>query len=229
MSAHTSGKQIYSLIFMFAASFILSFSSAVRKNLGGFNLSKMRIIFIVVLIAYPTLQQIISVSSDDREGNFTRKLESVEALSNFFMGEGDMDDVSASPYIRLAEFSNIVYEDIRNPVYLLFGRGFGGYYRDELNLFTGFDLASGAFSDEQIRTGKFSYGHDAFVTVPMLNGFIGFILLISLIIVMCKQSPHNYLYLTCLMLLMLWFYFDVLMGVVGVMLLFAAEHKVQET
>lgn len=229
MSVHTSGKQIYSLIFMFAASIILSFSNTIRDKVGGLNLSKMRIVFIVVLIAYPTLQQIISDRSDDQEGNFVRKLESVNTLSSFFMGEGNMDEVSASPYIRLAEFSNIVYEDIRNPVFLLFGRGFGGYYRDELNLFTSFDLASGAFSDDQIRTGNFSYGHDTFVTVPMLNGFIGFFLLIALLISMCKKSPHNYLYLSCLMLPLLWFYFDVLMGVIGVMLLYAAEHKVQKT
>lgn len=229
MSFQTSGKQIYSLILLFVATIILSFSKSIRRNIGSLNLTKMRFVIIMVLIGYPALQQTFSSTAEDNEGNYKWKMKSVESLTNFFIGESDMDDVSASPYIRLAEIRNIMYEDVRNPIFLFFGRGFGGYYQDELNLFSGYDLAHGAFSREEIRTGKFSYGHDTFVTVPMLNGFIGFFMLVSLIITMCKKSSQNYLYLTSLMFLLLWFYFDVLMGVMGVMLLYAAEHKIQKT
>lgn len=229
LSVHTSGKQLYSLIFLFIATIILSFSKSVKGGIGKMNRAKMWVVAALVVAGYPMLQATLSSTAESNEGNLEWKMNSVESLTDFFVGEGDMDDVSASPYIRLAEVSNIVYEDIRNPVYLLFGRGFGGYYRDELCLFNGFDLANGAFSKEEIQTGKFSSGHDTFVTVPMLNGFIGFFMLLSLIIATCKKSPQNYLYLTSLLFLLLWFYYDVLMGVIGVMLLFAAEHKVQKT
>ena len=229
MSIQTSGKGIYSLIFMTIATIILSFSKDVHTKLGGLNMAKIRIIFIGLLIAYPILKEALYSNAESAEGsNLEWKMNSVESLSNFFVGERNMSDVSDSPYIRLAEISNILYEDVRNPVYLFLGRGFGGYFQDELNLFSGYDLAHGAFSREEIRTGKFSYGHDTFVTVPMLNGFIGFFMLVSLIITMCRKSTQNYLYLTSLMFLLLWFYFDVLMGVMGVMLLYAAEHKVQK-
>lgn len=229
LSVHTSGKQLYSLIFLFIATIVLSFSKSVKGGIGKMNRAKIWIVAVLVLVGYPMLQSTLSSTAETNEGNLEWKMNSVESLTNFFIGKGDMNDVSASPYIRLAELSNIVYEDIRNPVFLLFGRGFGGYYRDELGLFNGFDLANGAFSKEEIRTGKFSSGHDTFVTVPMLNGFIGFFMLLSLIIGTCKKSPQNYLYLTSLMFLMLWFYYDILMGGIGVMLLFAAEHKVQKT
>lgn len=226
MTASTSGKQIYSLIIMFAAAFILSFMKRAQNNLGKSHLFFVRLLFFLVILGYPMLKQTAFSVAEERESNSLEwKMENVETMSNFFMGQSSMKSVSRSPYIRLAEISNIIYEDIQNPLYLLFGRGFGGYYRDELHLFTGIDLAKGAFSDDQIRSGKFSYGHDSFVTVPMLNGFIGFFLLIYVIVATCKQSPQNYLYLTSLMLLLLWFYFDILMGVIGVVLLFAAEHR----
>lgn len=228
MAGRTSGKQIYSLIFLFVAAMVLSFSKSVREKTGGINMAKVRIVFLLVLFSLPTLQQAVSISADRRGGNYEGKMSSVETLTSYFAGEGDMRDVDDSPYIRLAEISNIIYEDVRNPIYLLFGRGFGGYYRDELGLFNGYDLYSGAFTPEEIKAGRYSYGHDTFVSVPMLNGFIGFFMLIYLIVIMCKKSPQNYLYLTSLMFLLLWFYFDILMGVIGVMLLYAAEHKVQK-
>ena len=229
MSIHSSGKGLYSLIFMFIAALVLSFSKGSRGNIGLRHLTKVRLFLILVIVCYPFIQQTMSTSSEDQEGNLEWKMKSVETLSEFFVGQRDMNAVSDSPYIRLAEISNIIYEDVRNPIFLFFGRGFGGYYQDNLHLFSGYDLANGAFSREEIRTGKFSYGHDTFVTVPMLNGFIGFFMLVSLIVTMCKKSTQNYLYLTSLMFLLLWFYFDVLMGVIGVMLLYAAEHRLQKT
>lgn len=228
MAGHTSGKQIYSLVFLFVAALVLSFSKSVRVKTSGINMIKVWMIFFAVIIGFSTLQQIFSTSAYERSGNYEGKMKSVETLTNYFTGEVDMKDVDDSPYIRLAEISNIIYEDVRNPIYLLFGRGFGGYFRDELGLFNGYDLYSGAFTPEEIKAGRYSYGHDTFVSVPMLNGFIGFFMLLYLIVIMCKKSPENYLYLTSLMFLMLWFYFDVLMGVTGVMLLFAAEHKIQK-
>lgn len=229
MTAHTSGKQIYSMFILFGATVIMSFRKNVRQNIGGFNQIKILIIILLAVVGYPTLKLLMSSGAEEQEGNLEWKMRSVESLTNFFTGQGSMSDVSASPYIRVAELSNIIYEDIRNPLYLTLGRGFGGYYRDYLNLFSGYDLANGAFSMEDIMTGQFSYGHDTFVTVPMLNGFIGFFMLMSLIIAMCRKASKNYLYLSSLMFLLLWFYFDVLMGVIGVMLLFAAEHRVQKT
>lgn len=226
-SLNTSGKHLYSLIFLFIATFILSFNKNISEKFGMISMSKVRLLFIIIMASYPILQQTMLSNAEENESNLEWKMKNVESLTNFAMGQRNMTDVYNSPYIRLAEISNIVYEDIRNPVYLFLGRGFGGYYQDELHLFSGYDLSKGAFSADQIRTGKFSSGHDSFVTIPMLNGFIGFFMMISLIITMCRKSSQNYLYLTSLMFLLLWFYFDILMGVIGVMLLYAAEHKVK--
>lgn len=228
MRYRTSGKQLYSLYLLFVATLILSFSKSIRKKIGWTNQTKILVVLVAVVASYPLIRDSMSSDAEDLGGNFIGKMESVETLTKYAYGEADMSDVSNSPYIRLAEISNIIYEDIQNPIYLLFGRGYGGYYRDELNMFTGFDLAHGAFSDEQIRSGKFSSGHDTFVMLPMLNGFIGFYLMITVLIGMCKKARDNYLYLTCLMFPLMWFYFDVLMGVMGVMLLYGAEHKVRK-
>jgi len=228
MRFHTSGKQIYSLYILFIATIILSFTSNIHKTIGRANQLKIIAVLVSIMVAYPLLKESAASRAEASGGNYLGKMQSVETLTNFFTGQGEMSDVDDSPYIRLAEISNIVYEDVRNPIYLFFGRGFGGYYRDELQLFKGYDLTSGAFSNEEIKVGRYSYGHDTFVTVPMLNGFIGFFMLISLIVTMCKKSPQNYLYLSSLMFLLLWFYFDVLMGVFGVMLLYGAEHKVRK-
>lgn len=231
MTVTTSGKLIYAMFMMFAATLVLSFSNGIRGTIGRFNQSKIHLLLILAIVGYPVLKSTMSTNADAmEESNMEYKMNSVESLTNFFTGKGQLHEISDSPYTRIAEFANIVYEDIRNPIYLTVGRGFGGYYRDELHLFNNIssDLTNGAFSFEQVRTGKFSYGHDTFVTVPMLNGFIGFIWLIYLVITMCKQSTKNYLYLSSLMFLLLWFYFDVLLGVTGIMLLFAAEHRVKQ-
>lgn len=138
---------------------------------------------------------------------------------------GSLDSIARSPYIRIAETFNILYEAIKNPIYLLFGKGYGGYFTDSLGLFVGIDLTNGAFSDEQIAKGVFTTAHDTFATVPLFNGIVGLYLLMKLCIKGGLKVRYNFLYLTVIPWLFLMFYFNTQFAATGIFFLYAAEYR----
>ena len=78
--------------------------------------------------------------------------------SSDFLAEG----VSSSPYIRIAEVLNILDNGLKNPLALMMGNGYGGFYSDSLGLFDRLDLFNaGAFNEADILTGKFTTAHSS--------------------------------------------------------------------
>ena len=133
--------------------------------------------------------------------------------------------MSRSPYIRFASLYNILHEGLSNPLTLLFGNGYGGYFQDGLGLFNGIDLSNGAWGDECIRTGRFTSGHDMMVTVPLFNGLIGVYLIGKIAILYFKRMKFNYLSSAVFFWILLKFYFNTIVAVIGLFLLFASEYK----
>ena len=144
------------------------------------------------------------------------------------LSSGRIDDAGSSPYIRIASMLNIYYENINNPLYFFLGRGYGGYFHDSLHLFSGLDLTVGAFSDEAVRLGKFPTAHSTFNTIPLLNGFIGFFLILQIVYSLFKRSMgESPLSIAGILWLLFMFYYNIQMGVIGVLLIFASEYEMQ--
>lgn len=136
-----------------------------------------------------------------------------------------LTDISASPYIRVAEVFNIIDNGLREPLCLVFGHGFGGVYTDSTHLFENVDVADGGFPIEVVNSGKYGMAHSFLPTTLLYNGLIGLCLLFSLgikYIKRCKFSPYTYAaYILCFYS----FYFNTSLLIGATFLLFCAENK----
>lgn len=212
------GKNIIQFILLFIAVGILTFNHKVpvpKSKLRSFRLA-----YLLIIISIP----IILATFVGADSNFFFKLHGVKSLFGFFFG-GRMLDIDRSPYIRVAEVANVLYEDLLNPIYMFFGRGFGGYYQDRLGLFYNVDISFDTFSAEQLVAKRYYTAHDAFVSVPMVNGLVGTYFWLRTIYIYLKHATRNYLKLVVIPFLLLVYYFDSQIGVMGTVMMFAAEAR----
>lgn len=158
------------------------------------------------------------------EGQSANKLHQVQSLRGIF--RGDISSIDNSPYIRIASIMDIYTENMSNPVYFIAGRGYGGYFRDHLGILMLANLEQGGFKSEYIARNKFPTAHSTFATVPLLNGFGGFAMLLYLIVsYVCVGIKNNYLGTASLIWLLLMFYYNILIGIVGILFLYSSEYK----
>ena len=140
-----------------------------------------------------------------------------------------LEDLGLSPYVRVAELVNIFYEGLHNIFALLFGKGFGGYYVDDLGLFNGLDLSVGAFSYEAaINYGRFYNAHGAIPSLSHYNGLIGLFLMVKLALSYFKRVDKSFLVFAAYVLMLQSFYFDMFGCFSYVMALFGAEYALNE-
>ena len=157
------------------------------------------------------------------ESLFNRKLNQFISLGS--ISSGSIEDVGSSPYIRIASMLNIYLENLKNPIYFIVGRGYGGYFEDSLNLFQGLDLTAGAFSDEAVRLGKYSTAHSTFNMVPLFHGFVGLFLILKIVYqYFLRAINKNPLSLVAGIWLLFMFYFNIQLGVIGIFLLYCSEY-----
>lgn len=222
-----SGKGLILLVLISVFTFFLSFTRDVKK-LHPVRARVIRVTMLSFIIAIPTIVVIIS-NTYGGSAFIVSKMHQVQTLVNFLFFRGGVDTVAASPYIRVTSLINILYEGIHNPFILLFGKGYGGYFQDHFQYFSHLNLYGGAFSDKAILTGHYYTGHDTMVTVPMFNGLIGLFLILKLVWKGIKLSKNNYLTLSVVPFLLLVFYFDTLIGVTGVLLLYVGDINLRNT
>ena len=181
--------------------------------------------FIVVIIPF-AVSSIVSGSDVS-----LMKFEQFTSLFNIFDFSGNQlalqfDDVGRSPYIRLAELSNIIYEGKQNIFQLFFGQGFGGFYTDSLHMFAGIDLTRGAFSDEIAAGGRFYNAHSAIPSVLQYNGLIGLALMLWLAFSYLRKVDGSFLVFAAFVLFVQTFYFDMFGCFSFIMALFGAEYLI---
>lgn len=177
---------------------------------------KFRILF---LIFFPLIVVFI-LAFADMGTLFLIKLQNV-----FSLFSPDVDEIDTSPYVRIATTLNIFDNNKTNPIGLLFGQGFGGYFTDSLNLFAGLDLSDGGWPDLDVRTGRYTRGHDTFATVPLLNGFLG----LGILLYMCYKyaifAKKSYMAYAIFPWIVFTFYFNIIYGIIGICFLYAAEYE----
>lgn len=94
---------------------------------------------------------------------------------------GDIDDLGSSSGYRVLELINSAEEHLRQPVYLPFGRGYGGYVPSNGYFFwKGYD--DGTFSEEQYKFDKFYAVHGTMNITLLKFGFVGLIWVIIICI-----------------------------------------------
>ena len=217
LAVSLGGKGVIGVAFsVIALAYLLFFDKDTIKNLKGNN--RFLRPAVIVIIAGVTVYAIGHLAADS--------MAMYKIGSAVSMFSGDLENMSRSPYIRVASLINILNDGLSNPFTLLFGNGFGGYFQDKLGLFEGIDLSMGAWKDEVIKTGCFTSGHDAMVTVPLFNGLIGSFMFIKIGWLYLKRMGYNYLNSTIFFWFLLMFYFNTIYAMIGVLGLVGAEYDI---
>lgn len=145
-------------------------------------------------------------------------------LNNVFsLFSSSVDEVDTSPYVRIATTMNVWDNNRYNPIGLLFGQGYGGYFTDSLHMFNGLDLSDGGWPDKDIQTGRFTRGHDTTATVPLIHGFGGLALLLYMCFKYVKFAKKSYMAYAIFPWILFTFYFNIQYAVIGMSFLYAAE------
>lgn len=162
------------------------------------------------------------------QGNTGSTMASYKLHSAFSMMTGNIDDAGRSPYIRMAQLANILYEGLQNPFLLIFGNGYGGYFEDKLGLFANVDLLNGAYNFKTVGSGRFHSGHDAVVNIPFFNGLVGMWLVLRISWKYIKKIRFNYMNSAIFLWVLLIFYFNTIFAYIGLFALIGAEYKVNK-
>jgi len=224
------------IISLLSSVFLLSTGAPGGKGLAVFLFiflaaffSFMRIRDVIYLVCFGMLFLLITPNisqSDvsDYSGLLLYKVESfyllIESLFNFNL----IKYLPLSPKIRIYEIILIWESGMKNVFYFLFGHGYGGYYIDELNLFSGMDLST-AFSNYERTADKYYSSHDFFTVIPFLHGAVGSLIYVLVSMKYFFQSSVSYLYIS-IVPLFLSFYFNNQFGSFGVLcILLASQHR----
>ena len=217
LGSSLGGKGVFGVAFsVLSLTYLIFFDKRTIKKLNGAE--KVLRPAVVLIIIGATIYTIGHISTSDSMASY--KIGA--ALS---MISGDLESMGRSPYIRVASLINIINDGTNNPLALLFGHGYGGYFQDNLGLFFGINL-SDAWKDNVIATGRFTSGHDAMVTIPLYNGLLGVFLSLRISLLYIKRMGYNFLNSTIFFWFILMFYFNTIYAMIGIFGLIAAEYNV---
>ncbi len=155
---------------------------------------------------------------------FLHKLNSVFRIFSVFKGINYLHLIPESPRIRIVSMINIFYDNIKNPLALLFGKGFGSYFTDHMQLLRTMNLDS-AFQENEILSGKYPRPHDTVVAVPLSNGVIGLIYLFYVSYKYLGNIRVNLLSCSVIPWLLLTFFYNSQFAIVGLIMLYASFYK----
>lgn len=148
---------------------------------------------ISVLLITTYIIRISSSASQLAINKFTEMM----SLTNIFFSDGTLlsrlHSISESPLVRIGEVLNIIDKGLGNPIGLIMGYGYGGYYTDSLGIFKGLTLA-GAFSQKAISLGIYNTAHGMYPCSLLYNGLMGLLLLFRLGFISLKKIRFNFLY-----------------------------------
>lgn len=211
---------------LFVALILLGYLVYFKKS-KSFQMKSLRVLLPVFIIGVlPVAIGGLTSGSDVS----MRKFEQFKSLFTVFNTSSsgmliNMEDLGLSPYVRIAELTNIFNNGLHNPLALVFGHGYGGYYTDELGLFTGIDLSRGAFSyDAALQYGRFYNAHSAIPSVLFYNGLIGLFMFFRIAFFYLRKVDRSYLVFAAFVLFIQTFYFDMFGCFAYIMALFGAEY-----
>ena len=193
------------------------------------NQKVLKIIFPVLAIGFVMVGVTLLLSGSQLTSYKLGEISSMMALFDF-----DkplllrIQGIAHSPYIRVAETLNLLSEWKNNVIDFIIGKGFGGYFQDNLGLFQIVDLSNGAFSDDQIKSGKFYSAHSVYPNAILYNGIWGLLILIKLGFSYLRNIDKSYLCFCGFVLFLQYFYYDPIMLIDSIFIMMAAESKLQQ-
>lgn len=200
-----------------------------RKDIGYVKLRKAFRIIIPILCAVGfSYIGLISVESGvSLAGNKINEFLSMLSLfTSIGSGTGfALSDMSESPYTRIAETANIIYEGFSNPLALIFGHGYGGTYTDCTGMFKNIDVSQGAFSYEVARSGVFGTAHSFLPSTILFNGLFGLFLIIDIAFSYFKRIKYTPFVYAAYILFLYSFYFNPSLLLAALFALFVSEYK----
>ena len=218
------GSQYITLAVAFLIMIYLVYINKNHNNLVGINFFRFFIPFLGIGAFVSGSILLLSVG-DSLAAN---KLNQFVSLFSILGGGGfSIEEVSTSPYIRIAEILNIIDNGIQNPIGLIIGQGYGAFYTDSLRLFDMLDLSQGAFNDDAISSGKFTTAHSMYPNALLYHGIIGFYFIMKLGILYLKKIPFTPLLFASFVLLLYSLYYNVPLMNACIMFMFASEYKIQ--
>lgn len=159
------------------------------------------------------------------------KFNEVLSLTNLLWGNGDfihrIQNIPESPLTRIAEVLNLLHNGLSNPFGLIFGKGYGGHFTDSLGLLNGLTLIGG-YTDEVIASGKFTTAHSVYPNALLYNGIIGLFLLIRIGIRYLRKIKYTFLVFAALLLFLYGFYYNPIILICCIFMLYGAEYKLQQ-
>ena len=198
------------------------------KRTPGRQIVRLRLVLPWLIIPVVLFLLNIVLSSGNTVSNI--KFEQFLSLFSLFDFSEGLNErlamVGRSPYIRIAQIFDVINDGLNNVVTLFIGSGYGSYYTDSLNLFSGVDLTVGAFPYEMIRTGHFYKAHHMIPCTILFNGLIGLFFIIKLGLSYLRHIDKTFLVYAGFSLFLYGFYFDIVALVSCSMALFGAEYMI---
>lgn len=165
-----------------------------------------------------------AVFDDKRYVLFIYKLENVWLMVNIFEGMEGLLKIPESPRVRFIEILNIVYEQLHNPFYLIFGKGYGSSFSEHFGLLPLLD-SKFSYPANEIAANKMGAPHDTFSAIPLANGWLGFILIYRMVYKYFRRMRHNFLAFAAIPWLGFVFYYNPQFGIVAMLMLYASEKE----
>ena len=221
------GSQFVTLFFsMILLVYLVYFKNNNRNYL---QIRLVKVILPVVLLGVVSYAFIMLENVGDNLAS--NKLQQFVSLFSAFGSQQGrlLDNISFSPYMRIAETLNILANGLDNPFCLLFGKGYGGYYTDSLGLFNRVDLYMGAFSNSQIKTGRFATAHSMYPNVLLFHGVLGFSFVCKLGIDYLRRVKYSCWVFAAFILLLYSLYFNVSLLIACILFLFAADYNLKRS
>lgn len=215
------------IIFMGIVILIFFSWTILRKPVLNFWAKKRRLILKMLIVPFVAgIALFVWVVFDDkRYALFIYKLENVWLMVNIFEGKEGLLKIPESPRVRFIEIINIVYEQLHNPFYLIFGKGYGSYFSDNLGLLPLLD-SKYSFPAEEIFANRMGSPHDTFSAVPLANGWLGFLVLYRMVFKYFRRIRHNFLAFAAIPWLGFVFYYNPIFGLVAMLMLYASEKEI---
>lgn len=162
----------------------------VIKRTSKVNMAIRWIVFISLLIIIISATLLIFnyiIESPKYSGTFTRfKVLQIQ----YSLQAESLAELPFSVRVRVAEVLNVVRGD--NIIDIIFGRGFGGFFRDNLNLFGSIIQEDAAFNLEELVSGRYYSAHFILTNIFLKFGLIGLVFFIKYAIDAYKSINKNY-------------------------------------
>lgn len=144
------------------------------------------ILLIIIILAMLSIFKYI-IESPKYSGTFTR----FKALQiQYTLQAKSLVELPFSVRVRVAEVLNVVKNASVSDVF--FGRGFGGFFTDKLNLFGSIIKEDAAFSLKELTTGQYYSSHFILTNIFMKFGVLGLILFVKYIVDAYKNIKRYY-------------------------------------